>query len=428
MRAQAIKTLTERTGDADMAAAVWEMFVKHAFAGREPSEAMFKMLDKDESLAAMPVGFRKPLAALWPDAPPEPAKGRKFKVEKARQYTHEEIAAFVAADPKGATEGLAAETLRRTGGQPFRLIVDGKLDIAETAKRIDALKERDPVAPFVIIGGKEITPVGFEIDAAKEDAEDPYLRGEPLGQPGDVSNYLGMSLAKVSHETRQAIDCAMQHDLADASLRERQNSARDAEGKTPDEWLVDYPIARRAWPTWKKRPLKVARRPFVEPPAPTKAQRGGDVTRPNGWIPTIYVHGVDHNEADWTKLDNQLNVAVAAKQVRFCHRKMVGAGGEVEKRLSDMRQSADGMIVLVSADTFAAANRREFDVAVKDFARPIVPVILRSCIWRAVRDLEALGPIPSSGKSIATTGEWTEAAMDILAFAQTLQPRVALDA
>jgi hypothetical protein len=221
-------------------------------------------------------------------------------------------------------------------------------------------------------------------------------------------------------------------DLADASTRELQADAAAAKGCSAIEYLANKPKARREWPTWKKSPLVMPRKagtgPFAEPPATMTAPRGGDVARPSGWIPTIYVHGVDDNEADWTKLASQLDTAVAAEQIRFYHRRMMPPGGEVEKRLADMRKAADGMIVLVSADTFSAANRRKFDVAVKDFTCPIVPVILRSCLWQAVRELESLGPIPSGGKALTTTGGWTEAAMDILAFAQTLRPRASLSA
>lgn len=136
----------------------------------------------------------------------------------------------------------------------------------------------------------------------------------------------------------------------------------------------------------------------------------------------LYVHGADCNDADWRKLETQLAVAVRAGQVRITTRNSI-ISGYVQEQLNEMWHKADGMIVLVSAETFSAANRAAYDAAVHAFNGPIAPVLLRACLWRAVDGLKHLAPIPNTGKPIAVTGEWTEAAEDILAFAGGLRPR-----
>jgi hypothetical protein len=252
MKDNAIKTLTEKTGDKGAAEAIWKVFVDKVFGGMQPTEVMMKTVDKDDALNAVPVGYRGPLAALWPEsaAPKDPPRGRKFKPEKARAYSAAEVVAFIAADPK--VEGLRAEYMRRTGGEPALFYVDSKLAEAESADRIQRLFDRDPVAPFVTIGGRDVKPSGYPNDAPKEDAEDPYERGVALGQPGDVSVRLGVSLAGISHETRQAIRCAVTFDLADASTRELQADAAAAMGQSAIVYLANKPKAYREWPTWKK--------------------------------------------------------------------------------------------------------------------------------------------------------------------------------
>lgn len=424
MRTKAIKALTEKTGDERTSGVIWDLLVSKCFAGCEPSEAMFKLLDREDAFGAMPVGFRKPLAALWPDVPPEPAKGRKFKADNPRKYTAAEIVSFIAANPK--TEGLREEYMRRTGGADALFYVDGKMAEAESADRIQRLFDRDPVAPFVRIGDRDVKPSGYPDDAPKEDKEDPYDPGTRLGQPGDVSERLGVSLADIGHETRQAIRCAVELDLADASTRELQADAAAAKGCSALVYLANKPKAYREWPTWKKPTLVMTRKaapgPFAEPPAPTKAQREGDVARPEGWVPTIYVHGVDCNDSDWRKLDTQLALAVRAGHLRITSRRSVGFSGTVSDQLNRLWREADAMIVLVSAETFA---NPEYDAAVRGFDRPIVPVLLRACGWQRIKPLAQKQPIPASGKFLGATGEWAKAAEDILAFAATLRPRQA---
>lgn len=281
MREKAIESMVGAGVPRDRAEKYWALLVQRVCGGDEPSEGDVAALADEDVLGPFKadnlLAGRKLLAALRAGKA-EPAKAKRFKAAKASGYTAADLALFVAEDPKGATEGLRAFLDAKVGGEPFRLVVSGKLDQEATAARIEALAAGDPVAPFVVVGGVEVVPVGWDLDdAAVEDGEDPFQRGAPLGQPGDVSGRLGVSLEGVSHEARQAIDCARQrpHELADASLRELQAVAELARGKGADDVLAEMPKARRAWGAgWKRRELKVPRRPFVEPTAP-KAPRGG---------------------------------------------------------------------------------------------------------------------------------------------------------
>lgn len=268
-----------------------------ADAGAEPTPAMLAAYDADALLA---IGVARPLAKAWGGlfVPSGTPKGRKFKPEKARTYTAAEIVGFIVADP--TAEGLRAEYMRRTGGAPALLYVNGKLAEAETADRIQRLFERDPVAPFVVIDGAEVTPVGYPEPDAKQDAEDPYQRGAALGQPGDISARLGVSLAAIPHDTMQAIACAVENDLADASVRDLQRDAEAAKGKSPAEYLADKPLARRAWPTWKKPSLMLARAPRNPPPA------GGDVAVSVGRTPPVGPARLDLNTIHRALVDSGL--------------------------------------------------------------------------------------------------------------------------
>jgi hypothetical protein len=285
MKDRAIEIATKDKGfPKDAAETQWQKV--EADCGAPPTAAMLESYDMSAYLA---IGVTRSLADAWAGAfgrkaPATDAstKGKKFKEEKARAYLHAEITTFVAADPKGEMEGLRAEVKRRTGGQPFRFIVDGKLREAETTERIRALYERDPVAPFVVIDGKEVEPVGFDETAAKEDDEDPFEEGVALGQPGHYSTRLGVSLAKVGKETQKAIRVVVKHDLRGASIHELQKLAAAAEGKTPDEVLAHFALARREWPKLSPSPpswcpalsLTRPRRP------PRRARAGSSRTGP----------------------------------------------------------------------------------------------------------------------------------------------------
>lgn len=280
MREKLIEKLVATAGiDAAKATALYALFCAKVY-GDEPTEAQLAQLTEGD-LADLPAGIRRTVwtavTALRPKSEEVP-KAKRFKLAKASDYTPRELAGFAAEDPKGSAEGLRA----LIGDEPFRFLVDGKLDLEATAERIRALRAGSPVASFVVIGGKEVSPVGWELDEAVEDHEDPFQRGAALGQPGDVSELLGVSLTGIAHEVRQAIDCARQypHELAGASLRELQGVAAGAKRlATPDDLLAEMPKARRAWGSgWKRRELKVPRRaalPFAEPTASYLAPRGG---------------------------------------------------------------------------------------------------------------------------------------------------------
>lgn len=269
MKEQTIKAMVSAGISTEKAEKYWSIVRDKLCDGDEPTADGLAII-KDASIeAALPaLGAAAFLRAI---RVPAPEKGRKFKADKARSYSAAELVSFHAADPKN--EDVKTELLRRTGGEPFRFVVGDALREPETAARVEALFQRDPVAPFVTIDGKRVAPVGFDLET-KEDAEDPFDRGVALGQPGDVSARLGISLAGVSHEARQALAHAMDHDLRDASDRELQKAAEAAVGKTMTEVLGQYPKASLG--TFRPRSLKIARRPFADPTAATPAPRGGN--------------------------------------------------------------------------------------------------------------------------------------------------------
>lgn len=171
MKDKTIKAMAERVGQT-RAEKFWALFVERLCEGIEPEDGdTFKREDIEDAFKSNPTARDAFIAVLCGEQKSETPKGRKFKADKARTYSAAEVVAFIAADPK--VEGLRAEYMRRTDGEPALFYVDGKLCEAESADRIQRLFERDPVAPFVIISGREVTPVGYPDDAAKEDAEDP---------------------------------------------------------------------------------------------------------------------------------------------------------------------------------------------------------------------------------------------------------------
>lgn len=256
MKDRVLKALTDKVGK-DRAEKFYALFVAALCGGIEPQEGdTFTKEDVAEAFASNIPARNALTAALCGDAPAAP-KSRKFKADKARSYSPSDLVSFIDADPK--VEGLRAEYMRRTGGADALFYVDGKISEAESADRIQRLFDRDPVAPFVTIGGKDVEPTGYPEDAAKTDREDPYQRGAALGQPGDVSVRLGVSLADIGHETRQAIACAVAHDLADASVRELQADAAAAKGQSAIAYLANKPMAYRKWPTWPRSALVLTR-------------------------------------------------------------------------------------------------------------------------------------------------------------------------
>lgn len=264
MKKRIVKALAERVGQ-DRAEKFWALFVAALCGGIEPQEGdTFTREDIAEAFASNIPARNALVAVLCGDAPAAP-KGRKFKADKARSYSAGDLVSFIVADPK--QDGLRAEYMRRTGGAAALFYVDGKIAEAESADRIQRLFDRDPVAPFVVIGGKRVEPTGYPEDAAKTDREDPYQRGAALGQPGDVSARLGVSLDGIEHETRQAIACAVAFDLSDASRRDLQADAAMAKGKTAAEYLGAHPIASLKWETWPKPSLVLTRETPRNPPA-----------------------------------------------------------------------------------------------------------------------------------------------------------------
>lgn len=414
MRTKAIGILTKTTGDARKAAAYWQVLVEKACGGQEPSEDEFALINKDEALATLSPLHRGVLATLWPEKTAEP-KGRKFKADKARTYSAAEIVSFVAADPK--IEGLRAEYMRRTGGKDALFYVNGKIAEAESADRIQRLFDRDPVAPFVAIGGRDVEPTGYPEDAAKADAEDPYQRGVALGQPGDVSTILGVSLVGIDHETRQAIACAMAFDLADASRRELQADAAAAKGQDPLVYLANKPIAWRKWPTWPKPSLVMTRKPpFAEPLASTMAPRGGDVTHPDGWVPTLCVLGARDDQDAWKKLEKHLAVAVRGGIFKITSDRDTLPGEPIKATIAANIARSDAMLCLVTPTTMGS------DVVplMKSFSGPKVPVVLES-ISSWDRILPGLRPIPPNGKPARGDDALATVAEEIILFAQGLR-------
>jgi hypothetical protein len=345
-----------------------------ADCGAEPTPAMLAAYDADALLA---IGVARPLAKAWGGlfVPSGTPKGRKFKPEKARSYTAPEIVGFIVADPKA--EGLRAEYMRRTGGAPALLYVNGKLAEAETADRIQRLFERDPVAPFVVIDGAEVTPVGYPEPDAKQDAEDPYQRGVALGQPGDISSRLGVSLAAIPHDTMQAIACAVENDLADASVRDLQRDAEAAKGKSPAEYLADKPLARRAWPTWKKPSLMLARAPRNPPVA------GGDVAvsvgrtpPPAGPAPLVVVLGTAAK--GWPSIRSALSQLVGAGYIRLWSDNDIQPGEDRRVATQRAYAAATMFVALLNGDT--AMPLRDTLQALLGSGRPILPVLTGACL------------------------------------------------
>lgn len=400
----------------------YAVFVREAYGDDEPTAEQLGLLTEGD-LVKIPSGQARTIWAavqsLGPAPQAETPKGKGFKTKKAAEYTAKDLALFVADDPKGETEGLRAAVDAKTRGQAFRFLVDGKLDVDATAERIAALAKGAPVAPFVVIGDKEVTPIGWDLNEAVEDKEDPYERGEPLGQPRDVSTRLGLSLEGISDETRQAIDCAVQLDLADASVRELQADARRAVGVSPAEYLAEHPKARRAWTTWVRRELRLPRRPFGEPAAPVAPRGGPESPAPSGKPPLVYVVGAARDrvtrEAAET-LARHLKPLAKSGAIRFATDDGCLAGQNVAQWRDQHWRDTALFVPLLSAETL---SDNDVEAAVMS-GRKCMPVVVQACAWNLVAPFKGRTCLPRSGRPATTDADWTEVSKEIMGLVERL--------
>lgn len=361
----------------------WAKVAKDCGA-QKPTAVMLAAYDVDALLA---IGVARPLARAWGAifAPSGAPKGKKFKAEKARSYSPSDLVAFIAADPK--QEGLRAEYTRRTGGANALFYVGGKIAEAESAERIQRLFDRDPVAPYVVIAGAEVTPTGYPEPDAKEDPEDPYQRGVALGQPGDVSTRLGLSLSGIAPETRQAIACAVENDLSDASKRELLADAAAAKGQSAEQYLVDKPNARRAWPTWTKPTLMLARSTRNPPSA------GGDVAvvaGPVSGAPVPLVVILGHRTKAYPSVRQALVPLQRAGILRMWSENDLRAGEFTSAAIG--RAHAEAALFLALLDTNTVDNLDDALRSLMVNRRHVVPVLVGHCLtdFSAVASLEIL--------------------------------------
>lgn len=242
--------------------------------------------------------------------------------------------------------------------------------------------------------------------------------------PGDVSQRLGVSLADVGGETRQAIRCAVEHDLTDASLLELQRDAEAAKGKSAAVYLMNKPLARRAWPTWPKPTLRLKRRPkasvpFVEPSAPTAPRGRVDVlVRPKGWIPTLCFLGTDADQEAWQSLYTHLAPLEAVGMLRITSDSHVPPGANRKDTIAGYLAKADAVMCVVTPESNRYGAREE----TLRWEGPKVPVLLGliagyDLLWG---DLQ---PLPVSGKAARSSDERAALAMEIAEYAARLQPR-----
>ena len=248
MRTKAIKTLAEKTGDAETAGAIWDMFVSKTFAGREPSEAMFKMLPKEKALDAMPVGFHGPLAALWPETPEAP-KGRKFKA--GRSYTAAEYAGFYEHFPENVS--LCEDIGRATDGKPW-VVFTTKFHVAQSAKFIGWHMAEDIAPATIDVDGVPVAPVlpGEERrKEAKEYPVDPHTPGGFLNvenkSPRTHADFTGYSEEEIQATIMAYPKLAGMDDLS------LQNLTLANKGKGAAAILKPFPEIAAAWAAMKRR-------------------------------------------------------------------------------------------------------------------------------------------------------------------------------
>lgn len=366
MRDEIIKKLAAVL-DGDVAAAedYYNTFVAKVCGGREPTTSSFRLINKDRALAALPVldegVFR---AALWPDKPadaggPPPPKGKRFKPEKANTYTGADLVAFLKDDPK--QPGLRAEVLTWTRGEKFRFVVDGELKEAETAARLDALKAKRPVASFVKIGDEEVKPIGYPEDGPVFDPGDPFQRGKALGQPGNVSELLGMSLDGIQDETIRAIECACAHDLKGAPVVLLQGAAREAKGRPATDFLTSYPAAKRAWKDWPKSKLEVLREEEAAPQPAKSAPRPPEAPADKSArvvgkteAPWVYLVGAEFAPEAAERIKVGLATALRAGRIRLLIDTEMKPGQDEDLHRSECLRKASVVLFLLTSSFIAS--------------------------------------------------------------------------
>jgi len=416
MRTKAIKALTEKTGDERTSGVIWDLLVSKCFAGCEPSETMFKMLPKEKALDATPVGFHGPLAALWPEAPEAP-KGRKFKA--GRSYTAAEYAGFYEQFPENVS--LCEDIERATDGKPW-VVFTTKFHAAQSAKYIGWHMGEDIAPATIDVDGVPVAPVMPGEERRKEAKEypvDPHTPGGFLDvegkSPRTHADFTGYSEEEIQATIMAYPKLARMDDLS------LQNLTLANRGKGAAAILRPFPEIAAAWAAMKPkdRPCtKAPKRPFAEPPAPTMAPRGGDVARPEGWVPTLCFLGARANKDLWRKFKAHLSAAQEAGLFSMVSDDDVPPGGEVEKRIAGYVSGSDAVFHLATTESIAR-EKRAITLA---FDGPKVPVILGHL---AALDLifPGLRPIPADGKPIEGDKGMAAAAREITEFARRLRPR-----
>lgn len=444
MRDQAIKTLTENMGDAATAASLWEMLVKKAYGGAEPTEKMFAELTRDETLAELPIGVRKALACLWPEQPAtggvSPPTEEKLKLKHVK--TTDTAPLFKAYLKGNPPEWITAELLTRSTrkGQrdpsPCLFLRDGGgVYEAESIQWIEWIRAGAPLGDGMEIDGKFRRPVLIGDEKPEQTfPRDPFpskgARGaQALTMPGFMSA-CGASL-EVEPGKPAASEVisflVLVREREDPSVREQVEACAQARTGGLPALIAAHPLAKRAWDegarpesTVSAEPeLEPAAGPFVEPTATPTAPRGGDVVRPDGWVPTLCFLGTRDDKPTWELLLKHLLPYVQAGVFEITSDDNVPAGGEYARDVAKNMARSDAVFCLATVNTIGSKATTS---RVKKFNGPKVPVILGHF---AALDLifPGLTPIPGSGEPAMSTAERARVVADIAAFAQKLPPR-----
>lgn len=446
MRDQAIKTLTEKTGDAATAVSLWEMLVKKAYGGAEPTEKMFGELTRDETLAELPLGVRKALACLWPEPPAtggevsSPPTDEKLKLKHVKTT---DTAPLLKAYLKGSPpDWITAELLSRSTrkGQrapsPCLFLKDGGgVYEAESIQWIEWIRAGAPLGDGMEIDGKFRRPVLIGAEKPEQTfPRDPFpskgARGaQALTMPGFMSA-CGASLEvepgkPVAPEVISFL--VLVREREDPSVREQVDAcARARTGGLP-ALITAHPLAKRAWdggdrpdPTVSAEPEpEPAAGPFVEPTATPTAPRGGEVVRPDGWIPTLCFLGTRDDKPAWESLLKHLLPYVQAGVFNLTSDDDVPPGGEYARDVAANMARSDAVFCVATVDTIGSKATRS---RVKKFNGPKVPVMLGHFSGLDLV-LPGLTPMPASGEPALSTADRARVVADIAAFAQKLPPR-----
>lgn len=382
VKEQTIAKMVKAGVGQDRAEKFYALFLSAMCGGIEPEAG--DVFSREDIAAAFPgnVPARNALtAALCGEQAP---KVKKYK--PGRPCTAAEYAEHYDRDPENAD--LVADLVRATDGKPWVVFKD-RFRVAESAKFV-AWHMDEAIAPAtILVDGVPVAPVMPGEERRKEAKEypvDPHTPGGFLDVEGK-SPRTGADFTGYTEEEIQATIMAYPKlvRMDDLSL---QRLTEENRGKGATAILKPFSEIAAVWAARKPedRPkTKATRAPRNPPPA------GGDVAvsvgpvfaaspaanAPVPPVPLVVILG--HETKAYASVRQALVPLQQAGILRMWSEKDLRAGEFVGQTVREKYTEAALFIALI--DTYSLASLREVLIALIEAKRPVMPVIVGSCLW-----------------------------------------------